>query len=360
MPSTTAPKYQVILDDLKQRITDGSFAPGQYLPSQNELIERYRVATGTVRQALMILSSEGWVRPEKGRGVFVQPQESRQAEQAAPSNVRLRNVGFAVVGDFSEYEPELQVVLHGATSALQDSGFHLSYRIFPRDEQLLPRLSAFLEDVSSLIITRDVTHEVAEAVRASGVKAVFLDFRPPGSGEHEGFNLVCCEAEHSGHLAAHMLAVYGHRQLAVFSPLAESSEYVRASLEGMRRACQESELAEPRVYFATQRDQEERAIRELIDDHQITGIVVINDQSACRLISDLRQSGIRVPEDKSVVSIGGLPREQLSEPHLARVNRHYHRLGAEAARAAISQRAEVVHTTYGVNFEAGATLARRD
>lgn len=357
--SESAPKYQVILDDLKQGITAGTFVPGQYLPSQNELMERYGVATGTVRQALMILSSEGWVRPEKGRGVFVQPEESRQATQSLPTGMRMRNVGFAVFGDFSEYEPELQVVLHGATAALQDSEFHLSYRIFPRDEQLLSRLSAYLEDLSSLIITRDVTPEVAEVVRDSGVKTVFLDFRSPGTGEHDGFNLVCCEADYSGHLAAHMLAAGGHRKLAVYSPLLESSEYVAASLAGMGRACREYEMPEPRVWFATDREKEEWMIHELIEDRETTGVIVFNDQPACRLIRDLRQNGIRVPQDKSVISIGGLPREQLSEPHLARVNRQYHRLGVEAARAAIGNRTELVQKSFGVSFEGGATLSHR-
>ena len=360
MASTVVAKYQTIVDDLRREIDSGDLAAGDYLPSQSQLIERYGVATGTVRQALMVLSSEGWVRPEKGRGVFVQPRALRQGVSAdAPPT----NVGFAIVGDFSEYEPELQMVLHGAMAQLQETpeaNWHLSYRIFPRDNQLMLRLSAFLQDIAALIITRDVTPEVAQAVAASGVRTVFLDYRPLEAAEHEGFHVVCCEAEHSGHMAAHLLAIAGHRQLVVFAPFAKDNEYAMSTFAGVQRAAREYALPEPRIDFAATRAEEEDLVRRLAVDAGATGIIALNDIPACRLIHDLRQRGVRVPEDKSVLSIGGLSREQLSEPGLARVNRHYHRLGCEAARAATGVRAQIVHRSYSGSFEAGTTLARRE
>ena len=48
----TRPMYEVIRDDLLDRINTGALAPESRLPSEKELAERYRVSRMTVRQAL--------------------------------------------------------------------------------------------------------------------------------------------------------------------------------------------------------------------------------------------------------------------------------------------------------------------
>ncbi len=69
--STDTPAYRKIADDLRVRITAGEFAPGQLLPTQQELAERYQVARMTARQALAELVNEGLVTSQQGKGVTV-------------------------------------------------------------------------------------------------------------------------------------------------------------------------------------------------------------------------------------------------------------------------------------------------
>lgn len=52
-------------------IAAGTFAPGQKLPTEPELMERFGVSRFTVRQALGHLEQRGLVRAEQGRGTFV-------------------------------------------------------------------------------------------------------------------------------------------------------------------------------------------------------------------------------------------------------------------------------------------------
>ncbi len=65
------PVFKQIADDLRIQIELGSLAPGDRLPSETQLMDLYRVARMTVRQALASLKAEGLVIPEHGRGVFV-------------------------------------------------------------------------------------------------------------------------------------------------------------------------------------------------------------------------------------------------------------------------------------------------
>jgi GntR family transcriptional repressor for pyruvate dehydrogenase complex len=63
--------FQLVYDDLLQRIRAGEWPPGTRLPSIARLARSLRVSTGSVREALRSLQSMGLVRIEHGRGVFV-------------------------------------------------------------------------------------------------------------------------------------------------------------------------------------------------------------------------------------------------------------------------------------------------
>ncbi|MFF5972301.1 GntR family transcriptional regulator [Streptomyces sp. NPDC012769] len=65
------PKYQRIADELRTAIQSGTFAPGDRLPGENDLMATYDVARMTARQALSVLRNEGLAEARKGAGVFV-------------------------------------------------------------------------------------------------------------------------------------------------------------------------------------------------------------------------------------------------------------------------------------------------
>ena len=73
-PGSDRPVFKQIADDLRRSITSGEYGPGDRLPSESALIERFGVARMTVRSALGILAAEGLTVAEHGRGVFVRQQ----------------------------------------------------------------------------------------------------------------------------------------------------------------------------------------------------------------------------------------------------------------------------------------------
>lgn len=72
-------KYEPIYRTIREEIETGKYHSGDYLPSENEFAARFGVTRNTVRRALSILTSEGFLLPQHGRGVQVlrQPHESR-------------------------------------------------------------------------------------------------------------------------------------------------------------------------------------------------------------------------------------------------------------------------------------------
>lgn len=66
--------WRQIQSVLAHEIMAGTFAPGDRLPTEPELAERFGVNRHTLRRAMSELAEQGLVRIEQGRGSFVQEQ----------------------------------------------------------------------------------------------------------------------------------------------------------------------------------------------------------------------------------------------------------------------------------------------
>jgi DNA-binding GntR family transcriptional regulator len=69
------PAYAQLVRILLGQIAAGVFRPGDRLPSEAQLCERYGVSPMTVRRVVNILVDQGVVVAEQGRGTFVKPLE---------------------------------------------------------------------------------------------------------------------------------------------------------------------------------------------------------------------------------------------------------------------------------------------
>src|SRR4249920_264139 len=79
-PDDPRPPYQQVANALRAAILTRKLAPGEKLPSGNELARRYGVARMTVQQAIRLLRDEGLIVSRQGSGVFVRegpPARSR-------------------------------------------------------------------------------------------------------------------------------------------------------------------------------------------------------------------------------------------------------------------------------------------
>jgi DNA-binding GntR family transcriptional regulator len=86
---TGRPAYQQVADDLRSQIASGRLPVGEPIPSTAQLIQRYRVSSTVVRQAVARLRGEGLVVGQPGKAVYVRAtpdeieRESLQLEDLA-------------------------------------------------------------------------------------------------------------------------------------------------------------------------------------------------------------------------------------------------------------------------------------
>ncbi|MFC8859788.1 GntR family transcriptional regulator [[Kitasatospora] papulosa] len=66
-----AKRYETIADALRTEIRAGQLNPGDRLPSESALSDRFKVSVPTIRQALGVIQGEGLVEKRHGTGNFV-------------------------------------------------------------------------------------------------------------------------------------------------------------------------------------------------------------------------------------------------------------------------------------------------
>lgn len=70
----------VVADELRALIVRGSLLPGEHL-GQTQLAERFGRSKVPIREALKLLSTEGFLQHDRNRGYFVSPLEIEEARQ---------------------------------------------------------------------------------------------------------------------------------------------------------------------------------------------------------------------------------------------------------------------------------------
>src|SRR5512133_1637646 len=73
------PAYLQLANILRRQIADGVFHPGDQLPSEAQLVQRYALSPMTIRRSINLLADQGVISTAQGRGTFVRPVELSEA-----------------------------------------------------------------------------------------------------------------------------------------------------------------------------------------------------------------------------------------------------------------------------------------
>ncbi|GAA1019175.1 hypothetical protein Aple_101510 [Acrocarpospora pleiomorpha] len=74
-PPYLAPLYRQIADEVAATIRSGEIGANRPIPSERTLMLEHGVAKATIRQAIALLRTEGWVFTVPYRGTFASPPE---------------------------------------------------------------------------------------------------------------------------------------------------------------------------------------------------------------------------------------------------------------------------------------------
>lgn len=113
-----------ITDELRVRMTDGTYVLRSFLPSQRDLAEEFGVSRDTVQRALRELAGEGWIQSRQGSGTRV--VKTQRIQSASPKATRSRH-GMTLGPFLSEAfeHPEVTLDVYTLTSESLDAHIRL-------------------------------------------------------------------------------------------------------------------------------------------------------------------------------------------------------------------------------------------
>lgn len=85
--------FKRVANELRAEILRGDLAPGDKIPSESSLVDRFGVTRTTVRKGLALLRSEGLVASHQGKGAFVRERPHVSLRQTGSIYRARRNSG---------------------------------------------------------------------------------------------------------------------------------------------------------------------------------------------------------------------------------------------------------------------------
>ena len=136
------PKYVQIYEHFKALIHSEIIVLGDKLPSESEIVEKFKVSRHTARQALMELEKDGFIYKEKGRGTFCCYKQKKEGS---------KNIAVITTYISNYIFPE---IISGIEEVLSTSGYTLSLFNTNNDKQKEAEyLSKIIDgDIGGLIV----------------------------------------------------------------------------------------------------------------------------------------------------------------------------------------------------------------
>lgn len=85
---------ELVAQQIKDAILKGTMKPGDRLPPERELVERFRASRISVREALKNLETSGLLTIKPGSGVFVSEVNSKPISDSLSSILRIRRISI--------------------------------------------------------------------------------------------------------------------------------------------------------------------------------------------------------------------------------------------------------------------------
>nr|WP_269145564.1 GntR family transcriptional regulator [Cohnella fermenti] len=334
--SSQSPKYLKLKEEIVSWIAGGRYRPGDKLPSENELSDQFGLSRQTVRQSIGELVQEGWLSREQGKGTFV----------SRLSGERRSAGGNRTVGMMTTYISDyiFPSIVRGVEAALKEQGYRLllSSTDNRKDRERESLEMMLSQGVCGLIVepTRSAegnpNFDAYMAMQYHDIPLLMINERYPDLD----CPVVKQDDEAGGRAATDHLLSLGHRRIAGFFKTDDLQGVNR--MKGFVRAHRERGIpVDPELIVRYETEQRETlpasVLREWLGrPDRPSGIVCYNDQLAVALLDIVREAGLRVPEDLSMIGYDDSFLATATEIKLTSVNHPKEELGEKAAGLLIS------------------------
>ncbi|MBN1797514.1 MAG: GntR family transcriptional regulator [Spirochaetales bacterium] len=331
------PKYQQLINIIMNLIKQGHFKKGDKLPSETELINEYSVSRNTVRLALDKLVSTGLLYKKQGQGTFFAGIKSNNLSRSSLIGVILPCVThsifpYVVRGIENVAHDRHYSVIIGDTNVDNTKELQILERMIARNIDGL-----VIEPTNSAYATME--SEIYKRLKKLTIPYMFVEST---IADLEVSSLII-DDELGGFLATEYAIKKGHRRIA--------HVYKSDNICGIRRDqgyCKalkqygipyDEKLVKPYL----EKDEVDivgnKFTKELLalNTQRPTAIIFFNDEGALQSYTAIKEAGLKIPDDISVIGFDNINVSSTTEVPLTTLEHPKYNLGKWAADILIDE-----------------------
>jgi GntR family transcriptional regulator of arabinose operon len=297
------PKYYALKKEIISQIDSGALSSGMKIESDHKLVSRYGVSRCTVTKAIGELVNEGILFREQGKGTFVAEKLGRQ---------KTDNIGAIVSGIESKFFSML-------LSHFEKTAFSFMKNILPCSHNGSFELAK--KHMNNLIDNKKVDGIISRPVDLTRPEEV--EYYRQIQKEHIPFVLISpqilidefpsilTDSFFRARQSVDFLLGLGHKNPALV--ITGNLHYydISETLRGYKAALEEHNLNfdEKQVFFIEDAvENQGRVIADKIIStaRRPSAVYCISDEVALGLMRRLKEKGVRIPEDISVIGAGNI------------------------------------------------------
>lgn len=333
------PKYLQLKNIITRYLAEEHYQADQKIPSETELIDRFNVSRGTVRQTLAELVNEGVIYKKHGLGSFFSGK--RANEERKHNGV----IGVVTPVMFNYIYPQ---IVKGINDAVYQKGYHLIISDlggdtddeYPYIERLLTRGLAGLIFEPTGGGNRFQETRAFALIKSLTIPVIFMDWA------FDDANVSCVSLDdiEGGFRATNYLIENGHQRIAYIYMSNHEPGMLRC--QGYKKALEahnipvDSRLEKSRPTFNwVHADSAYALTKELLElgEERPTAVFFFNDEAAIRGYAAIREAGLRIPDDISVMGFDDSYLATLVEVPMTSVVHPKYQIGKWAAEMLLEQ-----------------------
>ena len=347
----TETKYNKVKGWIKSKILDGTYAPRQKIHSESELMKEFDVSRHTVRIAIGELVSEGWLYREQGAGTFCADRKIFNNGNSYSKEKRIAIITTYI----SDYI--FPSIIRGAEATIREEGYQVSLFSTNNDheteKQILETIlsqrfeGVIIEPTRSAISSPNINYYLK--LELLGIPYIMINAH---YDELEPV-FVLMDDEKGGYLQTEHLINLGHRNIAGFFQTddLQGTKRMKGFIKSIRMNGLSINLQNIVTYSTSEKSSKPvEAFNKILDffPERPTGIVCYNDELAMKLLDVIRQKGLKVPEDISIVGFDDSFFAEVSEVKLTTIKHPKSELGRRAAEMILEMVSKEPHQWHDV------------
>lgn len=306
-PEDIQPLYQKLFNLYCEAILTQEFPPGTRIDSITEIMKIHGVSRETAKLVLKKLSDEGMIIQKAGKGSFVAPLGPK------------RPVWGIVIPFFSDHHEKLiQHFGMEAEAAGRTTEYYIDHNQWEEEIRLVGRM--IREQYEAVIVAPTLdeskTAEFYRHLKSGGTLVALVDHTMAGS--------YFTYAIQSYDLGVKRAVRY------LQSRTTGNLAFVKSGLWAGRNMIQEV-MEQTFITFVQENPGEQKAVvldrlsrfdSDLIRSESIGGVFCCDDTDAVRVIGRMKEWGLSIPADVSVISYGNTDLAQFFTPRITSIDPH--------------------------------------